>query len=74
VALSQSFVNGGIPLTNLDGSALRIVHVDSDAGTGGDGTFENPFDNLTDVNGADSLEGDIILAHALSVFDGEGSV
>lgn len=73
VALSQSFVTGGTALTNPDGTALRIVHVDSDAAPGGDGTFENPYDNLPDVNGAGSLEGDIILAHALSVFDGEVS-
>jgi hypothetical protein len=74
VALSQSFITGGVPLTQPDGSALRIVHVDSDAADGGDGTFENPYNNLTDVNGAGSLEEDIILAHALSVFNGEGTV
>ena len=58
---------------NPTATDLRIVHVDSSAGPGGDGTFENPFDNLTDVNGAGSLEGDIILAHAGSVFTGEAS-
>ncbi|MCI0331630.1 MAG: hypothetical protein L0228_00215 [Planctomycetes bacterium] len=74
VALAQSFVQGGIPLTQPDGSALRIVHVDSDAPDGGDGSFENPFNMLTDINGGGSMEGDIVLAHALSVFTGEGSV
>ncbi len=74
VALSQSTITGGNPLTNPDGSALRIVHVDSDAAAGGNGTFENPYSNLTDINGGGSLDGDIILAHALSVFNGEGSV
>lgn len=74
VALTQGFATSGIPLTQPDGSALRIVHVDSDAPEGGDGSFENPFNNLTDINDAGSLEGDIILAHALSVFNGEGSV
>jgi hypothetical protein len=73
VALAQSFVTGGDPLTRPDGSALRVVHVDSDAPEGGDGSFENPFNNLTDVNGAGSLVGDIILAHAESEFTGEGS-
>jgi hypothetical protein len=73
VALSQSFVFDGEALTDADGDAIRIVHVDSTAAAGGDGTFENPFDMLSDVNGAGSLEGDIILAHAESVFIGDVS-
>src|SRR5262249_9493348 len=40
-------------------------------GPGGDGTFENPFDMLSDINGAGSLENDIILAHADSIFTGD---
>ncbi len=73
VVLAQSFVTDGIPLTQPDGEALRIVHVDSSAPEGGDGTFENPFNMLTDINGAGSGAGDIILAHAESVFSGEAS-
>lgn len=74
VALSRSVVTGGEALTNPDGTALRFVHVDSNAADGGDGTFENPFNLLTDVNGGGSLAGDIILAHAQSVFTGEATV
>ncbi|MEX2310110.1 MAG: hypothetical protein WD738_21235 [Pirellulales bacterium] len=73
VVLAQSTAQGGIPLTQPDGTVLRIVHVDSTAAPGGDGTFENPFDMLSDVNGAGSQEDDIILAHAQSVFNGDTS-
>jgi hypothetical protein len=72
VALAQSTVFGGVPLTQPDGDAIRIVHVDSFAGPGGDGTFENPFDMLTDVDdpGA-SQAGDIVFVHSQSVFNGD---
>lgn len=73
VVLSHNRVTGGIPLTDNDGNPIRILHVDSDAAAGGDGSFERPFDNLPDVNGAGSQEGDIILAHSTSVFTGEAS-
>ena len=72
VAVAQSTVFGGIPLTQPDGDALRIVHVDSTAGPGGDGTFENPFDMLTDVDDpGNSQAGDIIFVHSQSVFNGD---
>ncbi len=71
VALAQSSVGSGEPFTDAGGEELRIVHVDSSAAPGGDGTFENPFDMITDVNGAGSLEGDIILVHSNSVFTGQ---
>ncbi|HEX2473982.1 MAG TPA: hypothetical protein VHK01_04520, partial [Lacipirellulaceae bacterium] len=74
VALAQSSIGGGAPLTDAGGEELRIVHVDSNAAPGGDGTFENPFDMLTDVNGAGSLEGDIILVHSNSVFSGQNAI
>ena len=74
VVLSHTNRFGGNPLTNPDGTALRVVHVDSDAAPGGTGTAESPFDMLTDVNNAGSQEGDIILAHSTSVFTGESSV
>jgi hypothetical protein len=74
VALAQSSIGGGVPLTDAGGEELRIVHVDSNAAPGGDGTFENPFDMLTDVNDTGSLEGDIILVHSNSVFDGQNVI
>jgi hypothetical protein len=72
VVLAQSTTFGGIALTQPDGDALRIVHVDSNAGPGGDGTFENPFDMLTDVDEpGNSQAGDIIFVHSQSVFNGD---
>ena len=70
MAESQAF---GTQNTILDanGDPVRIVHVDSTAGAGGDGTFENPLSMLGDVK-ANSLEGDTILVHADSVFSGDG--
>jgi hypothetical protein len=74
VALSRSFVTSGEPLTNPDGTALRIVHVNGNTTTPGVGTFESPLseDQFDQVNNF-SQPGDIILAWAGSVFDGEGS-
>ena len=68
VALGQSTRTGGIALTNPDGSALRIVHVDSSAAAGGNGTFENPYNEIDQANGAGSQAGDIVFAHSESVF------
>jgi hypothetical protein len=74
VVLSHHKRAGGTPLSNEDGTQIRVVHVDSNAPAGGDGTVEHPFDNLTDVNAGGSQKGDIILAHSTSVFTGESSV
>jgi hypothetical protein len=75
VVLNQSIASSGIALTNPDGSPLRIVHVNGNTATPGDGTFENPLaeQQLDEVQNF-SQEGDIILAWAGSVFNGEGSV
>lgn len=70
VALTQSTTRGGIALTGANGDPLRVVHVNSSAGAGGTGTFENPLNNLEDVF-ANSQVGDIILAHAESSFTGQ---
>lgn len=74
VATIQSTVSGGEALTEtvtVDGEEveepIRIVHVDSTADGGGDGTFEAPLNNLNNVN-ANSQEGDIVLMHGGSVF------
>ncbi len=50
---------------------VDIVHVDSAAPAGGDGTFENPFNNLTD---AAAVPSDIVLAYADSVFVNESMI
>ncbi|HVT28628.1 MAG TPA: hypothetical protein VHE81_11495, partial [Lacipirellulaceae bacterium] len=74
VVLSHTKKEGGIALTNPDGSALRFVHVASNAAPGGDGTFEHPYNMLSDANGAGSQTGDIIFAHSTSVFNNEASL
>lgn len=59
------------PYTDVaDNEEFFFVHVDSDAPDGGDGTFENPFNDPDDVNGG-SAEDDIVLVHAGSVLDGQ---
>ena len=47
----------------IDGSTdlVSIVHVDSSADAGGDGTFENPYMTLAEASGAGSAANDIIL-------------
>ena len=69
VALSKSFKTGGDALTNPDGSALRVVHIDSNAAAGGNGTFEKPYNELNQANGGGSQTGDILFAHSTSTFD-----
>jgi hypothetical protein len=74
VALQQStvFAAGG-PLLDADGTPFSIVHVDSSAAGGGDGTFENPLNSLDNIL-ANSQTGDIVLAHGGSVFSGQSAV
>ncbi len=74
VVLSHSTRQGGTALTNPDGTALRFVHVASSAAPGGDGTFEHPYDMLTDANGTGSQKGDTIFVHSTSVFNNEASL
>lgn len=69
VAMAQTAVIGSAnALTDIDNELIRVVHVDSTADAGGDGTIENPYATLAQANGAGSMEGDIILAHAGSTF------
>jgi hypothetical protein len=74
VALQQStvFAAGG-PLLDQDGNPFDIVHVDSTAAPGGDGTFENPLNSISNIL-ANSQTGDIVLAHGGSVFAGQSAV
>ncbi len=68
VALAKSTRAGGMALTQPDGSAIRIVHIDSNAAAGGNGTFESPYNELDQANGAGSMAGDIVFAHSTSIF------
>jgi hypothetical protein len=72
VAVTRTQVAGAVALTDVFGNEIRVVHVDSDAAPGGDGTFENPLNNLDDINGNSEI-GDIVLAHSTSVFTGQSA-
>lgn len=69
VALSKRTTFGGNPLTGADGEPIRVVHVDSNAAAGGDGTFERPLNTLGNIN-ANSQDGDIVYVHSQSEFQG----
>lgn len=74
VASQERFVTRvGDVARAVDGSALRIVHVDSTAGPTGDGTFENPFNSLDDIE-AGTLANDTILFHGGSDFNNQQAV
>ncbi len=73
VALQQSvaFSTGG-PVLDANGQPFDIVHVDSTAAAGGDGTFERPLNSLDNLL-TNSQTGDIVLAHGGSVFTGQSA-
>jgi len=80
IAMTQSSSTraAGSALT-LDGTNLvDIVHVDSTAGAGGDGTFENPFNELVDIdsvaNAANTRDGSIVLVHGDSALSGSAQL
>ncbi len=73
IALKSESVSGvGDILLDVNGDPIRIVHIDSTAAAGGDGTFESPFNTLASAGGSGSEEGDILLAHAGSTFTADG--
>lgn len=55
-------------------NAIRVVHVNSSAAAGGDGSFENPFNLASQVdagtNPGNTEEGDIIFVHSGSALTG----
>ncbi|GAA5508222.1 inverse autotransporter beta domain-containing protein [Novipirellula caenicola] len=60
----------GERLKNPDGTDIRVVHVDGTRARNGDGTFENPLNNVGDVHSS-SQSGDIVYLYSDSVFDGQ---
>ncbi len=70
VAVSRTQVVGSEIVTDEDGDPFNIVHVDSTAAEGGDGTFENPFNDLDEITNNTAIA-DIILAHGGSVFSNQ---
>ncbi|MCO6044555.1 hypothetical protein NG895_11620 [Aeoliella sp. ICT_H6.2] len=78
VAVKQDTVLGGEILEgDLDGDGevedIRVVHVDSSAAAGGDGSFENPLNNLDDIEGTGASPG-IVLVHSDSSFTDQQAV
>ncbi len=71
IALQERIVTDPInPLTDATtNEQFFIVHVDSSAAAGGDGTFEMPFNNLTDAETGSAVN-NIVLTHADSVLAG----
>jgi hypothetical protein len=57
-------------LLTLDGTPITVTHVDSAAGTAGNGTFETPYRTLT-LADTDAVKRNIVLLHAGSVFNGQ---
>lgn len=52
------------------GAPLQVRHISSSAAAGGDGSIEHPFNTLNDAETM-SAAGDILYAHAGSLFDGQ---
>ncbi len=66
-----SRASGNALTDSTSNDAIDIVHVDSNAAAGGDGSFENPFNTLSLADDAgNSREGSIILTHSQSSFSG----
>lgn len=66
----QTVQGAGGPLTDADNNELfNFIHVNSNADPGGDGTFENPFNNLVEAEAAQA-EGAYVYVHGGSVLDG----
>jgi hypothetical protein len=72
VATRQIEVSGAQALTDADGNDIRVVHVDSTAAAGGDGSFEKPLNMLTSIQG-NSQQGDIVFVHSGSSFTGQSA-
>ena len=73
IAAAQDRVFGARnPLLDTDNELIRVVHVNSGAADGGDGTFENPYNEFSDVNQGAEMEGDIILVHAGTSYTNDG--
>lgn len=67
-----------IATSAVTGHTINVIHTRSTPSGSGiqDGSFENPFTSLADASAATTATSseDIILAHAGSVFDGQGIV
>lgn len=66
-AITTDVVIGGQVATAPDGTPLDIIHVNSNAPAGGDGTVENPFNSL--AIGLGVPDSDVVFTHAGSLFN-----
>lgn len=73
IAIRRDSTSGESLMTDADGDAIRVVHVDSSAAAGGDGSIDNPFSSLTDVYGGSQTK-DIVLVHSDSTFEDQSIV
>lgn len=68
-AVTTDITIGGQVAQAADGTPLTIIHVDSNAGPGGTGTVENPFNSLsTGLGFAHPEISDVVFTHAGSEF------
>ena len=78
VAVKQGTINSGIIVQgDIDGDGedepIRVVHVDSSAASGGDGSFENPLDTLAGIEALGASPA-IVLVHSGSAFTDDAAV
>lgn len=74
VIQEQTTLDALIATNATTGNPINVIHVSSLVGGTGDGSVERPFTSLADAaaSAAGTTGDDIILAHAGSVFDGQG--
>ncbi|MCS4505060.1 inverse autotransporter beta domain-containing protein [Arhodomonas aquaeolei] len=70
VVLASGHDRSAEPLRSPDGERIRVLHVDSNAGTNGDGGVDSPYQLLTSADG-DTSGADIVLLWSGSTFNGE---
>lgn len=73
IVIEQSPLRTPVPAIWSNGLRVDVVHVDSAAAPGGDGSFLAPVQTLTQAQAA-GLPGSIIYARANSTYTGEGIV
>lgn len=73
ITIERGPLKNPIPAKWPDGSRIDVVHVDSAAPAGGDGSLTSPVQTLTQAQGI-GVPGSLIFAHANSTFNGEGIV
>lgn len=74
VLLEQTTLDPLIATSAASGNTINVIHASSLVGGAGNGSFTQPFTSLADAaaSAAGTAGEDIILAHAGSVFDGQG--